>query len=149
MKTLALDHRFVQLRYEDLGKGPAVLFLHAFPFDHAMWRPQITPLAEAGFRVIALDLPEFGESTPGSEVFAIERGADVVADFLEALDIERSVVVGLSMGGYVALALARRHPERLRALVLADTKAAPDDASAKANRDRLIADVKAGGAAAA
>jgi pimeloyl-ACP methyl ester carboxylesterase len=149
MKTLALDHRFVHLRYEDLGNGPPVLFLHAFPFDHAMWKPQLTPVAEAGFRVIALDLPEFGESTPGSEVFTIERGADVVADLLEALGIETCIVAGLSMGGYIALALARRHPKRIRGLVLADTKAAPDDASAKANRDRLIADVKGGGAAAA
>jgi 3-oxoadipate enol-lactonase len=149
MKTLSLDHRFVQLRYEELGKGPAVVFLHAFPFDHAMWKPQLAPLTEAGFRALAPDLPEFGESTPGSEVFAIERGADVVADFLEALEIEKCIVVGLSMGGYIALALARRHPKRLRALVLADTKAAPDDASARANRDRLIADVMAAGAAAA
>jgi 3-oxoadipate enol-lactonase len=126
-----------------------VVLLHAFPFDHEMWMPQFQPLADAGMRVIAPDLPEFGETTPGSEVFAIERAADVVAEFLEAIDIEKAVVGGLSMGGYVAMAFARRHPQRLRGLILADTKAAPDDAQAKANRDQLIADVKGSGSAAA
>jgi pimeloyl-ACP methyl ester carboxylesterase len=149
MKTLVLEHRFMSLRYEDVGTGVPVVLLHAFPFDHTMWAPQLQPLANAGTRVIALDLPEFGESTPGSEVFTIERAADVLADFLDALDIKKAVIGGLSMGGYIAMAFARRYPHRLRALVLADTKAAPDDANAKANRDRLIADVKAGGATAA
>jgi 3-oxoadipate enol-lactonase len=149
MKTLVLEHRFMSLRYEALGTGLPVVLLHAFPFDHTMWTPQLQPLANAGMRVIAPDLPEFGESTPGSEVFAIERAADVIAEFLEALDIEKAVVAGLSMGGYIAMAFARRQPHRLRGLILADTKAAPDDTTAKANRDRLIADVKGAGATAA
>jgi len=145
MKTLVLEHRFMSLRYEDVGRGVPVVLLHGFPFDHVLWTPQIEPLAEAGFRILALDLPEFGESTPGSEVFTIERSADVVADFLMVLGIERAVVGGLSMGGYIALAFARRHPELLRALILADTKASPDTIEARAGRDRMIADVKGGG----
>ena len=146
MKTLALDHRFVQLR-EDFGNGPVVLFVHAFPFDHAMWKPQLAPVAEAGFR-IAPDLPEFGESTPGSEVFAIERAARTWSP----ISWKHSTSSEASSSGYrwaaTSCCAIRRHPERLRQLVLADTKAAPDDASARANRDRLIADVKGGGAAA-
>jgi 3-oxoadipate enol-lactonase len=146
MKTLVLEHRLMSVRYEDVGKGLPVVLLHAFPFDRAMWEPQLAPIAAAGCRVLAPDLPEFGETTPGSEVFTIERSADVIAELLEEIGIEKAVVGGLSMGGYIALAFARRHPERLIGLILADTKAAPDDADAKANRDRLIADVKAGGA---
>jgi 3-oxoadipate enol-lactonase len=149
MKTLVLEHRLMSVRYEDVGKGLPVVLLHAFPLDRAMWEPQLAPIAAAGFRVLAPDLPEFGETTPGSEVFTIERSADVIADLLEEIGIEKAVVGGLSMGGYIALAFARRHPDRLIGLILADTKAAPDDADAKANRDRLIADVKAGGASTA
>jgi pimeloyl-ACP methyl ester carboxylesterase len=149
MKTLVLEHRFMSMRYEDVGTGLAVVLLHAFPLDRAMWEPQLRPLADAGYRILAPDLPEFGETTPGSEVFAIERTADVIADFLDEIGIEKAVVGGVSMGGYIAMAFARRHPLRLTALILADTKAPPDDDDARANRDRLIADVKVGGPTAA
>jgi len=149
MKTIVLEHRFMSMRYEDIGKGLPIVLLHAFPFDRAMWEPQLRPLAETGFRVLAPDLPEFGETTPGSEVFTIERSADVINDFLDEIGIEKAVVGGVSMGGYIAMALARRHPQRLIALILADTKAAPDDADAKTSRDRLIAQVKDGGPTAA
>lgn len=149
MRTLVLEHRLMSVRYEDQGSGIPVVLLHAFPFDRAMWEPQLAPIAAAGFRVLAPDLPEFGETTPGSEVFTIERSADVIADFLDEIGIEQAVIGGVSMGGYIAMAFARRHPQRLLALILADTKAAPDDAEGKANRDRLIADVKAGDAPAA
>jgi 3-oxoadipate enol-lactonase len=145
MKTLSLDHRFMSVAYDDVGTGVPVVLLHPFPFDRAMWAPQLEALPAAGVRVLAPDLPEFGDTTPGSEVFTIESGADVIADFLEALDIPAAVVGGLSMGGYVAMAFARRHPQRLRGLILADTKAPPDTSEGKANRDRLIADVKGGG----
>src|SRR5262245_50625070 len=83
MRTVVLEHRFMSVRYEDLGTGIPVVLLHAFPLDRGMWEPQLGPIAAAGFRVLAPDLPEFGETTPGSEVFAIERSADVVADLLE------------------------------------------------------------------
>ena len=86
------------------------MLLHAFPFDRAMWIPQCEPIASAGFRVLAPDLPEFGETTPGSEVFAIERSADVIADFLDEIDIEKAVIGGLSMGGYIAMAFAGAIP---------------------------------------
>src|SRR5262245_21922222 len=149
MKTLELAHRSMTVAYDEMGTGLPVVLLHAFPFDRAMWAPQLGPLSAAGFRVIAPDLPEFGDSTPGGDVITIERAADVINDFLEALAIPRAVVGGVSMGGYVALAFARRHPNRLAALILADTKAAPDNDDAKAKRDDLIAAVKVGGSAAA
>lgn len=149
MKTIELVHRSMTVAYDEVGTGLPVVLLHAFPFDRAMWAGQLGPLSAAGFRVIAPDLPEFGDSTPGGDVITIERAADVIADFLDALHIARAVVGGVSMGGYVALAFARRHPRRLAALILADTKAAPDDAEGKAKRDDLIAAVKASGPAAA
>jgi pimeloyl-ACP methyl ester carboxylesterase len=113
-----------------------------------MWSPQLAPLAEAGFRVLAPDFPGFGESRACSDGFTIDSAADMISEFLQALAIPRAVVAGLSMGGYVALAFARRHSDQLAGLILADTRAAADDAAAKEARNNTIATVKAKGAAA-
>jgi pimeloyl-ACP methyl ester carboxylesterase len=99
--------------------------------------------------VIALDLPEFGGSSPDRAGFAIDRGADLVASFLTELGISKAVVVGLSMGGYVAMSIARRHAALLAGMVLADTRAAPDVPHVRANRDKLIAAIEAKGPVAA
>lgn len=122
----------------DDGNGPPVLLLHAFPLSSAMWRNQIQALRSA-YRVIAPDMPGFG-STPGFQgPPSVDRMADDAAALLEELKVrERVVVGGLSMGGYVALAFARRHAARLRALVLADTRAEADDEAGRANRDKMI-----------
>ena len=124
--------------YLDAGKGPAVLLLHAFPLSSAMWRRQIEALRK-DYRFIAPDFRGFG-STPGfAGPPSVDQMADDAAALLDELKIQGPVVVGgLSMGGYVALAFARRHASRLRALILADTKAEADDAAAAANRDKMI-----------
>jgi pimeloyl-ACP methyl ester carboxylesterase len=128
------------LHFTDTGRGPPVVLLHAFPLAAAMWRPQVEALSK-GHRVIAPDMPGFGGSPPFAGTPSVEAMADAVADLLDrTLGIPGPVVLGgLSMGGYVALAFARRHAGRLRALILADTKAEPDDETARANRDKLIA----------
>jgi 3-oxoadipate enol-lactonase len=103
-----------------------------------MWRPQVEALQDA-WRIITPDLRGFGDSHGFDSTPSVETLADDVARLLGELRVEQAVVGGLSMGGYVALAFARRHAGRLRGLVLADTKAEPDDEAARANRDRLIA----------
>jgi pimeloyl-ACP methyl ester carboxylesterase len=104
-----------------------------------MWAPQLAALQDS-YRVIAPDLRGFGGSVGFTETPSLDRMADDVAELLDELKIrERIVLGGLSMGGYTALAFARRHADRLRGLILADTKAEADDAEGKANRDRLIA----------
>lgn len=124
---------------DDTGQGRPVVLLHGFPLDRRMWRPQVEAL-RAAYRVIVPDQRGFGNSPPFDGPPSIDRMADDVAALLDALGITEPVAVGgLSMGGYVALAFARRHPQRLRALILADTRAEPDNAEGKANRDRLIA----------
>lgn len=133
------------LDYSDAGSGPAVVLLHAFPFDRELWQPQIAPLVEAGYRVITPDLPGFGRSPLPPGPLSIEGMADAVATLLTRLGVERAVVGGLSMGGYVSLAFARRYAARLRGLILADTKAAPDDAAGRDNRDKAIAAVRTHG----
>jgi pimeloyl-ACP methyl ester carboxylesterase len=136
------------LAYDDIGTGHPIVLLHAFPLDRTMWAPQLEVLPPTGFRVLAIDLPGFGESTAGKTSFTIEGVADIVADFLKALNIDSAVVGGLSMGGYIAMAFARRHPDQLRALILADTKPEPDDTAGRAGRDKAITAVQSAGVAA-
>jgi 3-oxoadipate enol-lactonase len=126
--------RGIELAYTDAGSGPAVVFLHGFPFDRSMWRGQVERLS-AGFRVIAPDLRGHGETTVTRGPSTMEEMAEDVVSLLDELNVPRAVVCGLSMGGYVALALYRAHPSRVRALVLADTRAKADTEDARRTRE--------------
>ena len=124
--------------YDDVGQGRVLVLLHAFPFAQAMWRRQREELASV-CRVLTPDLRGFGGTRDFDGTPSLDRMADDVAALLDALRISEPVVLGgLSMGGYVAFAFVRRHAERLRGLVLADTKAEAEDAAGRANRDRMI-----------
>jgi 3-oxoadipate enol-lactonase len=124
----------VRIRYEDGGAGPAVLLLHAFPLSGAMWRGLAERLRER-YRVVAPDLRGFGGSDAPPGPLTMDQQADDAAALLEHLGIGRAAVVGLSMGGYIAFALWRRHPEKVAALALADTKAGADSDEGKAGRE--------------
>lgn len=138
MKTCVLSKHPVTIAYDDSGNGPSVVvLLHAFPLSRDMWGPQHN--MGDGLRVLALDFPGFGDSSPLTGDLTIETLADVVADFVQTLGFPHVVLGGLSMGGYVALAFARRHPALLQGLILADTKAEADDDDARANRNTMMA----------
>jgi 3-oxoadipate enol-lactonase len=124
------------LAHADVGRGLPVVLLHAFPLNRSMWEPQIAALF-GECRCIVPDLRGFGNS-PKSGPFTMDRFADDVAALLDALQIEQAVVAGLSMGGYVALALWRRHRKLVRALVLADTRAGADAPDGIQKRTELI-----------
>lgn len=126
--------RGIELAYTDAGSGPVVVFLHGFPFDRSMWRGQVERLS-ASFRVIAPGLRGHGETTFTSGPSTMEEMAEDVVALLDELNVPRAVVCGLSMGGYVALALYRAHPSRVRALVLADTRAKADTEDARRTRE--------------
>jgi len=135
-----------RIGYDDRGSGPPVVLLHPFPFDRLLWAGTSHALA-AHFRVITVDARGFGES-PLDEPYAIADLADDLAALLAALQVPQAAVVGMSMGGYTALAFAARHAARLGALVLADTRAAADTPEGRKKRDEGIALCrKAGGAA--
>jgi pimeloyl-ACP methyl ester carboxylesterase len=137
MNSMTLRASQTPIVYEDDGTGPTLVLLHAFPLDSGMWRDQRRALAD-GYHVIAPDFPGFGGSAVSAGL-TIDSAADVVAELLDHLGVnERVAVCGLSMGGYVALAFARLYPQRLRALILADTKADPDDATGREARNNLI-----------
>lgn len=125
-----------EIAYDDVGSGLPVVFLHAFPLNRTMWDPQVGALI-AECRCIAIDLRGLGESK-GEAPYTVDRYADDVAGVLDTLQIERAVIVGLSLGGYVAFASWRRHRDRVRALVLADTRATADDAETVARREQLL-----------
>ncbi len=132
--------------YDDAGSGIPVVFLHGFPHDRSLWAQQRTALAPR-VRCIAPDLRGFGVSVAKGP-YSMDQYADDVVGLLDTLDIGPAVFCGLSMGGYVAMALWRRHPERVRGFVFCDTKAGADSAAARANRELLI-DVAHGEGAAA
>jgi 3-oxoadipate enol-lactonase len=135
-----------RIAYDDIGYGAPVVFLHAFPLDRTMWAPQTSALASE-WRCITIDTRGFGDSTAAGP-FGVDRYADDVLAVLEAAGVERATIVGLSMGGYVAFALWRRAPERVRALVLADTRPGADAADTRERRRELIALAREKGVAA-
>jgi len=138
--------RGCELVFDDTGgAGIPLVLVHGFPLDRTLWSPQVDELSKVA-RVIAPDLRGFGASRLPSEPVAIETYADDVSGLLDALAIPRAVIAGLSMGGYIALALCRRHAERVRGLILADTRAAPDSAQAKQARNENLALVREQGA---
>src|SRR5690606_23346973 len=108
--TVALD---------DVGTGTAVVFLHGFPHSRALWHNQLAALSGVA-RCIAPDLRGFGQSDAAGP-WTMDRYADDVLELLNALQIQRAIIVGLSMGGYIAMACWRRFPDRVRALVFMDT----------------------------
>jgi 3-oxoadipate enol-lactonase len=136
-----------QFAYESVGSGPALVLVHAFPFDSRMWRKTAAVLAGQR-RVITPDMRGFGLSDLASDGFSIADMADDVAALLDALGLPAATVGGMSMGGYVALAFARRHRDRLQSLVLADTKAASDTPEARQGRQAAITLVETQGVAA-
>lgn len=125
------------LAYDDNGSGPALVLLHAFPFDRRFWDGVTPSLVAAGFRVIAPDLLGFGKSICETK-WSIDDQADAVSELMDSIRIPNAAVLGLSMGGYVALSLAANHPKQVASLVLADTKAAPDSPEARQGRDLAI-----------
>ena len=125
------------------GDGPAVLFVHGFPLDRTMWRDVMTTLTS--WRRIAPDLRGAGLSDVPETGYSMAEYADDLAALLDVLEVERTVVCGLSMGGYVTLELLKRHPDRVRALVLANTRSEADTPDAKRNRDEMIRLVEQGG----
>ncbi|MBK7832857.1 MAG: alpha/beta fold hydrolase [Gemmatimonadetes bacterium] len=127
----------IEIGYDDVGSGDAVVFLHGFPHHRALWASQVAALVDRA-RCIAPDLRGFGESSVHPP-YSVDQYADDLAALLDSLRIERAVVCGLSMGGYVALAFWRRHRARVRALILMDTRAGNDSAEGRERRDQMIA----------
>jgi len=137
-------------RYLEAGAGWPVLLIHGFPLNADMWRPQLERVPD-GWRFVAPDLRGFGPAAaPGPEAApaTVDDFAGDLVVLLDRLHIDRAVIGGLSMGGYVTFALFRRSPERFSGIVLADTKSPADTPEGREGRRKMIELVRASGAAA-
>ena len=138
------------IRYDAVGRGVPLLLVHGFPLDRTIWRHQADGLQDDA-RLIVPDLRGFGESRAAAGVVTMDEYAADLEVVLDWLGLERVVVCGLSMGGYVALALLARSPGRIAGLVLANTRSGADSEEARQGRvaaaERVLSDGVAGMAA--
>lgn len=121
--------------------GLPVVFVHGFPFSHRMWTPQLEALS-GEFRCVAYDIRGLGTSEVGDGQYTMELFVDDLFGVMDALGIQRAVVCGLSMGGYIALRGIEREPDRYLALVLADTRSEADTDEGRIKRAEAIRTVK-------
>jgi pimeloyl-ACP methyl ester carboxylesterase len=127
----------IEIGYDDAGAGTPLVLLHGFPHHRGLWSPQVHGLIDRA-RCVAMDLRGFGESS-AAPPWSMDRYADDVAALMDALRLRQAVVAGLSMGGYVAFALWRRHRHRVRGLILANTRSGADTPEAREKRRTMIA----------
>lgn len=129
------DTGAAKIHYQDVGSGKeVVVLLHAFPLHSGMWSRQIATLSPR-YRVVAPDYPGLGKSAPRAEPTTMESLAGAVLSLLDGLRIDRAVVAGLSMGGYLAFEVYRKRPGLFRGLALCDTRAGADTPEGAANRE--------------
>jgi pimeloyl-ACP methyl ester carboxylesterase len=131
------------LNVTDLGEGTPIVWIHGFPLASSIYEQQ---LAIRSVRHVMPDLPGFGQSRPdGSAEMSIDGYARIVVDLLDQRGIDRAVFAGFSMGGYICFGIARIAPQRMRGLILIDTKETADTPEAKKGRYDSIAKVKESG----
>ena len=132
------------LHYEESGSGEPLVLLHPFPLTSAAFWPQLEqPIP--GVRLIAPDLRGFGKSGIGAGIMIMESLADDVLELMTFLELPSAFIGGVSMGGYVAMALTRSDPGRVKGLVLIDTQSGADDEAGKAKREATAKDIAARG----
>ena len=130
----------IRLAYERRGTGSPLVLLHGYPLDHHLW-DEVVPLLQDTFDLIVPDLRGFGESSTVDSFYTMEDIASEIAALLDHLEIEKTAMVGHSMGGYVALAFARLYPERLTGLGLVSTQVLADAPDRRDGRYKSAAEV--------
>jgi len=138
MNSIAING--INLAYNRRGKGTPLMLVHGFPLDSTSWNETV-PLLENTFDVIQPDLRGFGKSTTVETQYTVSDMADDLVGLLDHLGIEKTALAGHSMGGYIALALAKKYPQRVSALGLISSQAAADSAERKEGRYKTAADV--------
>lgn len=125
--------RGIKMGYDETGAGAPLVFVHGHPFNRSMWKEQ-TEVFVSNYRVIAPDLRGYGESEIFNDKTMLEEFAHDIAALLDQLKTEKIILCGLSMGGQIAFEFYRLFPNRVRALILADTFAQLDDQERKQAR---------------
>jgi pimeloyl-ACP methyl ester carboxylesterase len=135
------------ISYTDVGLGRPLVLIHAFPTDLRLWDPQQISL-QKHFRVISLDLWGFGQSSPvNGQAVTMTDYADEVSSLLEQLQIQKAIIGGESMGGYVALAFLEKYPDKVEGLVLSDTQSIADNEETKTKRETTAIEILQNGTA--
>ena len=144
-KDITVNVNGITICYDDLGKGEIpIIFIHGFPFDKSSWDPQMDFLKKTN-RVIAYDIRGFGNSTTDNEKASIGLFAADLILFMDVLQINKAIVCGLSMGGYILLNAVNRYPNRFEALILSDTQCIADSPEVKEKRNKTIEQIKSNG----
>jgi 3-oxoadipate enol-lactonase len=144
MMKLLIDDGF--LEYEILGNGFPLLLIHGYPLSRKIWLPQMAGLSDIA-SMISIDLRGHGDSFPFEGPYPMDLLAYDLKRLLDNLNLKKPVVVcGLSMGGYVTMALYRLHPEIFNGMILTSTRSGPDSLEVKANRDASILNAQKHGA---
>lgn len=129
--------------YTDEGQhgSHVIIFIHGFPFNKSMWNLQVEPLKD-NYRLIMYDIRGHGNSDAGNEDFSIDLFASDLISLMDALKIDKAILCGLSMGGYIALNAIGKYQERFDALVLSDTQCIADTPEAKGKRMKAIESIR-------
>jgi 3-oxoadipate enol-lactonase len=139
METVNLHNAVIE--YQRMGHGKPLVLLHGFPLDIGVW-DAILPLLENQFEVLLPNLRGFGKSESTTRDYSLSNMADDVAGLLDHLGIEKSIIAGHSMGGYIALAFARSYPDRLLGLGLISSQVIADSLERRESRYQTAAQVE-------
>jgi 3-oxoadipate enol-lactonase len=136
----------ITVSYSDEGKNgtPVIIFIHGFPFNKSMWKMQVKELKD-NYHLISYDIRGHGNSDAGNGDFSIELFVKDLISLMDALKIEKTVLCGLSMGGYIALKAIENYPERFNALILSDTNCIADTSEVKEKRMKAIESIRKSG----
>lgn len=144
---LSVNVNNFNLSYDDLGEGAMpIIFLHGFPFDKTMWQKQLD-FFKTTHRVIACDIRGFGKSTDEESHLSMDLFANDLILFIDKLGLEKVIICGLSMGGFITLNAMQRFPSRFEALILCDTQCVADSYEVKVKRYKTIEEIKEYGVA--
>lgn len=127
-----------QVNYTEIGQGNPLILLHGFPMSSEIWESDFIDILSDEFTVICIDLPGFGKSPLLSEQFTINSIATHLIDWIKLKDLRKSVLIGHSLGGYIALAMVARSAEKFAGFGLLHSTALPDSAEKKQSRDKTI-----------
>lgn len=137
-QNLLIEINNINISYTDVGEGAVpIIFLHGYPFDKSMWNGQISFL-KSSKRLIAIDIRGFGKSKDENSVLSIDLFSQDLMAFMDKLKIKKAIICGLSMGGYIALNVMHKFPDRFEALILCDTQCIADTLEVKENRYKTI-----------
>jgi 3-oxoadipate enol-lactonase len=140
-RTITTNNQTVSYIDEGSINTPAIILIHGFPLNKAMWNKQIGKLKE-NYRVIAYDIRGHGNSDAGDDDFSIELFVNDLLSLMDALKIDKTILCGFSMGGYIALNAIENYSGRFNALLLCDTNCAADIPEAKEKRMKAIESIK-------